>query len=338
MLGVVLHLHLAPPFGLADGAVHRLGTRIGVHDDVAVDVAGRAPDCLDQRAIAAQVALLVGVEDGDESHFGQIETFAQEVDANQDVELTEPQVAQDVNPLQGLDVGVQVVDPNPRFAQVIGQVFRHALGQRRDQRAIAPPRLTPQLGDEVVDLPRSGAYVDSGVDQPGGPDQLLHHLCRTPLLEVARCRRHVEHLADALLPLVEVERPVVERRRQAEAVLHQWDLARAVAAIHAAELGDANVALVDDDEGVLGQVVHQGVGCLAGLAAGEMARVVFDAGAGARLAHHLEVEKGALSQALRFQQTSLSFEPADPLLELLFDRRQSGGHLGLAGDVLARGE
>ena len=44
-------------------------------------------------------ALLVRVENGDERHLGQVEALAQEVDADQDVVLAEPQLADDLDPL-----------------------------------------------------------------------------------------------------------------------------------------------------------------------------------------------------------------------------------------------
>jgi hypothetical protein len=72
--------------------------------------------------------------------------------------------------------------------------------------------------------------------------------------------------------------------------------------IHAADLRHGDVALVDEDERVVGQVFEQRRRRLAGLAAGEIARIVLDAGAGAGGLHHLEIEGGALLEPLRFEQ------------------------------------
>ena len=77
----------------------------------AVDVAGGPADGLDERRLAAEEALLVGVEDGDQRHLGQVEALPQQVDADQHVELAEPQVPQDLDALDGVDVGVQVAHP-----------------------------------------------------------------------------------------------------------------------------------------------------------------------------------------------------------------------------------
>ena len=79
-------------------------------------------------------------------------------------------------------------------------------------------------------------------------------------------------------------------------------------AIHAADLRNGLMALVDDHQRVVGQVVEQRRRRLARRAAGEVARVVLDAVAVADLPHHLEVEHRPLVQPLRLEQLALRFE------------------------------
>ncbi len=102
-----------PPPGLGHRLLDRIGLLVGVEDDLAGDVAGGAADGLDERSRRAQEALLVGVEDRDQRDLGDVEALAQEVDADQDVELAPPQVADDLDALEGVDVGVEVADPDP---------------------------------------------------------------------------------------------------------------------------------------------------------------------------------------------------------------------------------
>ena len=66
VLAVVGELDLAAAVGLGDRLAHRLGLAVRVHEHAAVDVAGGAADRLDQARLAAQEALLVGVEDRDQ--------------------------------------------------------------------------------------------------------------------------------------------------------------------------------------------------------------------------------------------------------------------------------
>jgi hypothetical protein len=83
---------------------------VGVEDDLAVEMAGGAAGGLDQAGGAAQVAFLVGVQDGDEGDFGQIEAFAEEVDADEHVELAFAQGAQDFDTFDGVDFAVEIAD------------------------------------------------------------------------------------------------------------------------------------------------------------------------------------------------------------------------------------
>ena len=85
---------------------------------------------------------------------------------------------------------------------------------------------------------------------------------------------------------------------------------------HAVELRDGDVGLVDEDEEVAGEVVEQRGRGLAGHAAGEVARVVFDAVAVADGLDHLQVEAGALVYALRLDDPAFFFELGFPVGEL----------------------
>jgi len=70
-------------------------------------------DRLDQRALAAQEAFLVRVEDADERDLGNIQALAEQVDADEHVELAAPQIANDLDALEGVDVRVEVADLIP---------------------------------------------------------------------------------------------------------------------------------------------------------------------------------------------------------------------------------
>ncbi len=123
--------------------------------------------------------------------------------------------------------------------------------------------------------------------------------------------------------LLEGERPVVQRRRQAEAVLHQIEFSRAVAVVHAAHLGHGHMALVDGEYPVvtvgLLEVVQQAVRARAGLAVVHVPRVVLDARAVADLLDHLDVEQRALLEALGRDQVALHVEHGEPPAQLFLD-------------------
>ena len=152
VLGVVLLLHLAAAAGLFDRPLHRVGHLVGVEQHLGVDVAGRAADGLHQRRLAPQEAFLVGVEDGHQRDLGQVEPFAQQVHAHQHVELPLPQVAEQLDPLEGVQLAVQPLAADVLLAEIGGQVLGQPLGERGDQHPLAGGRPLADLLQQVRHL------------------------------------------------------------------------------------------------------------------------------------------------------------------------------------------
>ena len=283
VLRIVRHLAFAAARGFCHGARHRAGDGVGIEHDASFTVPGSSPDRLDQRRLGAQEAFLVGVEDADEGALGNVEPLAQQVDANQAIELAEAQVADDLDTLDRVDVGVHVAHAHALLVHVLGQLLGHLLGERGDERAVALLRRLLHLVDAVVDLVGvvlvDGADLDRRVDQVGRADDLFGEDA-TGLVELPRARRcrDVYGLRAHLLPLVEFERAVVEAAGQTEAVFGQGELAVEVAPEHRADLRDGLVAFVDEDHRVFGQIFEQGRRRLARRTAREIAAVVLDAG------------------------------------------------------------
>ena len=152
-----------------DGPPHRVGDLVGVHDHLTVDVAGGAADRLDQRGLRAEEPLLVGVEDGHQRHLGQVEALPEEVDADEHVVLAEAEVAEDLDALDRVDVGVEVADAQPLLEEVVGEVLGHLLGERGDEHPVAALGAVADLLDEVVDLALGRlARSTSGSTRPVG--------------------------------------------------------------------------------------------------------------------------------------------------------------------------
>src|SRR5436309_2867607 len=113
-------------------------------------------------------------------------------------------------------------------------------------------------------------------------------------------------------------------------------MARAIAVVHAEDLRYRDVALVDDDQRVLRQIVDQGRRRFPRPMPGQVARVVLDAVTEAELAEHLDVEEGPLLQPLRLQEAVLLAQEREPLPELLLDGLERPLQLRGLGDVVAR--
>ena len=209
------------------------------------------------------------------------------------VEGAEPQVADDLDALDGVDVGVHVAHPHAVLVQVLGEVLGHALGQRGDEGAVAPraPSRAPRPGGRRPGE-RAGRISTDRVDEAGRADDLLDEdaagLLHLPLGRASPRRapmagRMASHSSKRSGRLSMQEG---RRKPYSASVALRRKSPRYMPPI----CGIGDVALVGEDEGVVGQVLEQGRRRLAGLAAGEVARVVLDAVAGARGLDHLEVE------------------------------------------------
>ena len=78
------------------------------------------------------------------------------------------------------------------------------------------------------------------------------------------------------------------------------------------------MAFVGEHERVVGQIFEQSRGRLAGPAAGQIARIILDAGAGAGRLQHFEIEQSALLEPLRLEQAALIVELVQAALKLEF--------------------
>ena len=238
----------------------------------------------------------------------------------------------------GVHLRVQVAHPDPHLEQVVGQVLGHLLGERGDEHPLPGLGALADLLDQVVDLAPRGPDLDLGVDETGRAHDLLGDAGGRPELVGAGRGRHVDDLLDLLHELLEPQRPVVHRARQAEPELDERLLARHVALVHPVDLRHRDVRLVDHAEPVVGEVVEQRVRRLTRCAAVDVARVVLDARAEPDLAEHLEVVVRAHPQALGLEELALALEQREPLVELLLDRDDGPLHPLVRGDVVRRRE
>ena len=161
---------------------------------------------------------------------------------------------------------------------------------------------------------------------------LHHHAFAAFQFIIRRCGAHEHGLAHHALELLEFQRAVVHGAGQSEAILHQVLLAAAIPAVHGAHLAHRHVALIDDHEEVLREIIQQAEGALSGGSFVEIGAVVLDPRAIAQLAHHLQVVVHPLFQPFRFQVFADLFEEGDLLHHIVLDCMDGAVHGIAAGD------
>jgi hypothetical protein len=225
VIPVVRFLARAPAIHLLDRPLHRACHSVGIEHGATLLVPRRAADGLDERPVGAKESLLICIQDGHQSYFREIQPFAKQVDPHEHVELAEPKPPDDLHPLDGIDIGVHVAHPDTHLLEVISEIFRHSLRERGYKHPRSRRLAGSDLCEEIVDLSPNGTDLHGGIDEPGGPNDLLHdHATRQLQLHVARGRRHEQHPRCERHELSEIEGPIVERRGQPEPELHQSEL------------------------------------------------------------------------------------------------------------------
>ena len=128
VIAVVGDLALAVRGGDLEELADGVGLVVGVEDHPALHVARGAAGGLEERGGGPEEALLVRVEDRHQRDLGEVQPLAQQVDADEDVEVAAAEALEDLDALDGVDVGVEVLDPDPGLVQVAREVLGGALG------------------------------------------------------------------------------------------------------------------------------------------------------------------------------------------------------------------
>ena len=98
----------------------------------------------------------------------------------------EAQVADDLDPLDRVDVRVQIAHLDAVLVEVVGEVLGHPLGQRRHQHALAASRRAALISESRSSTcVCAGPHLEHRIDEPRRPHDLLDHL---PGVRAARSR------------------------------------------------------------------------------------------------------------------------------------------------------
>ena len=76
----------ATTVGFAEGFYHGFGEIVGIENDFTVGVSGSTTNDLDEGSRGTEEAFFICVEDGDERHFGEVDSFTEEVYSHDNVD------------------------------------------------------------------------------------------------------------------------------------------------------------------------------------------------------------------------------------------------------------
>ena len=136
--------------------------------------------------------------------------------------------------------------------------------------------------------------------------------------------------------LVKIQRAVVIRRGQTEAIIHKALLTRAVSGVHGAHLRQRHVRFIDEQQKIIREIIEQCARLAAGLTARKHARIVFDALAHTDLAEHFNIIACTLLDALRFDEFIFGLKKLDAFFHFGLDLLERDRHFFARNDVMRR--
>ena len=215
---------------------------------------------------------------------------------------------------------MDVPDSDSYLVKVIVEFFCHPLGKGGDKYPFIDFGPLADFFDQVVNLILDRSDLYRRIQEPGRPDDLFHDQPgRAFQLVVCRSGADVDFLPGDGIELVEGERPVVCRGRESEAIFDKHGLPGMVAAVHRPDLRNRHMALVDEGDEIVREIVYQAEWPLSGLPAVQVSRVVLDTGAVAHLLDHLQVILDPLPESLCFQSLADLLEVFKLLPEVVLD-------------------
>ena len=187
MLRVIRNLFRTSSLSFANRFFHCRRSLVCVHHHLAIHVAGCSSDHLNERCLAPQKSFFIGIQNRYKGNLRQVETLSQQIDSDKDIKFAESKIAQYLDALNGVNIGVQISHFQPLLDEILAQIFRHFLGERSNQDSVTYRDLLVDHGDDVIDLTLGWAHNHFGVDKASRPHNLFDNLLTGLKLEWRWC-------------------------------------------------------------------------------------------------------------------------------------------------------
>ena len=160
---VISHLFGTAAGGLVDGLAHGIGDGVGIHNDLALGISGGTTSSLRQRTFRAKEAFLVSIQDGYQTHLGQIQSLTQKVDTDQHIKFTHTKALQDFHTFHSIHVGMDVARLDFQAIEIGIQLLGHAFGQSGYEHTLVLLHHLMNLINEVVNLIQARTHLNQRV-------------------------------------------------------------------------------------------------------------------------------------------------------------------------------
>lgn len=94
-----------------------------VHDDVAIHIAGCSTDDLEERGLGSEESNLLSIEYPDEARFWEIESFSQEIDSYDHIDIPEAIFTEYLESFECLDLAMEISHFEAIFCKIRREIF-----------------------------------------------------------------------------------------------------------------------------------------------------------------------------------------------------------------------
>ena len=204
---------------------------------------------------------------------------------------------------------MDVAATNAHFCEIFLQLLGHPFGKSGNKHPFVHFGPFADFLKQVIHLIFHRTNLNRRVKQSGRPYNLLNHKAfRLLKLVVCRSCAHKYLLSCNLLEFIEFQRSVVRCGRESEPIVNQYALPRMVTTVHGTDLRQGNMALVDECNEILGEIVNQAERPHPFLPSVEIPGIILDSGAITHFLDELEIIFHPLLQSLSLQCLTYGIE------------------------------
>ena len=312
MLLIIGFLDFPATVGFLNGISHGIRHHVCIHDNVSFAVSGSTANGLDQGSLRTKEALLVCIQNSNQSNLRNIKSFSQKVNAYKHIKYIQTHVADDFCTFQGINIRMKITDTDSHIFHILGKILGHSFGESCDQHFVFPGGFFCYFRNQVVYLSLYRAHLHLRIQKTGRTDDLLGAEKLMVVFIISRGSRYKQNLVQFILKFFKTQRAVILGRGQTETIVYQCLFTVLVASIHSANLWDCLVRLINNKKKIIPEIIQQSIRWLPWLQSGKMTGIVLNTGAKAGFFHHFNIKVGTLGDTLGFQKLVFAFKVVYP--------------------------
>ena len=256
-----------------------------------------------------QESFLIRIQNRHQRNLRQVQSFTQQIDTNQHVKQTFPQVIHNLYPLQGIHITMDIITTDTHTCHISRQLFSHPLRQSRYQNPFIHSRPLGNLFHQIIYLIQGRAHFNNRIQQSSRTNYLIDNDTFTLFqFIVSRSRTHINRTRRQGFKLIKRQRTVIHCGWQTETIIHQILLTGIIATIHGTDLWNRHMALIHHQQEVFREIIQQTERTLTSFPTIEIPGIILDTRTMSQFSDHLQIIRDPFIKAFSLIRLSYTFQ------------------------------